>query len=132
MFIIVAVSAYASHAQSCVPGCCKKTCEAAKTETASVSSLRSDLQTVITKMSQSSWGFDKQVTDLTLKNCVCDAEGLRYLSTVATTVRRAFVEKIEPSKLVASLKDQASPSSHETLAGLQKEIQLLTAQADLL
>jgi hypothetical protein len=136
MLVVLAVAAYASYAQTCNPLCCKKTCEAdkAKKETASISTMRSDLQTVITKMSRSSMAFDKQLTDLTVKNCVCDEEGLRYLSTVATSIRREFVQKVDPSKLVASLKEhgRASLPEQQTLAGLKKEIQLLSAQADLL
>jgi hypothetical protein len=136
MFIILAMAAYASSAQSCDPGCCKKTCEpdGAKKETASISKLRSDLQTVITKMSKSSLAFDKRVTDLTVKNCVCDEAGLCYLSKIVTSIRHELVEKIEPSKLVVSLKecDHASQPEQQTLASLKKEVQLLTAQADLL
>jgi hypothetical protein len=136
MFVILAVAAYASPAQSCDPTCCKKTCEPdhAKKETASISTLRSDLQTVIIKMGKSSLDFDKQVTDLTVKNCVCNEEGLRYLSTVASSIRHEFVAKIAPAKLVASLKEggHASQPQAQTLASLNKEVQLLAAQADLL
>jgi hypothetical protein len=136
MLVILAVAAYASPAQSCDPACCKKTCEPdrAKKETASISTLRSDLQMVINKMSKSSLAFDKRVTGLTVKNCVCDEEGLRYLSTIATSIRRELMKKIESSSLVGSWKagDLAPQPEQQTLASLNKEVQLLTAQADML
>jgi len=135
MLVILAVSACVSYAQPCDPGCCKKKCDLSKVkETTSISTLRSDLQMVITKMSQSSLAFDKQVTDLTVKNCVCDEEGLRYLSIVATSIRREFMEKIQPAKQVGSLKTHslAAQPKQQTLASLQKEVELLTAQANLL
>ena len=135
---ILTMSAYVTSAQSCPQTCDKKSCgpEGTKKEEAAViTTMRSDLQTVITKMSHSSWAFDRQVKEMSIEKGASDDESLLYISQAATSIRYELLSKVEPSKVVASLKDFKPPSSstkQQMVANLKKEIQLLAVQADKL
>jgi hypothetical protein len=132
------MSAYVTFAQSCAPSCDKTSCgpEGTKKEEAAViTTMRSDLQTVITKMSNSSWAFDKQVKEMSIGKGASDDESLFYISQAATAVRFELLSKVEPTRVTASLKDfkpTASPTKQQMVANLKKEIQLLAVQADKL
>lgn len=136
--LILTVSFYASHAQSCTQTCDKKSCgpEGTKKEEAAViTAMRGDLQAVITKMSKSSLAFDEQFKEMTIEKGANDDESLLYLSLAATSIRYELLNKIEPSKVVVSLKDfkpSALSSKQQMVSILKKEIQLLTAQAEQL
>ncbi|MBT1699510.1 hypothetical protein KK083_21610 [Fulvivirgaceae bacterium PWU4] len=147
--IVFAVSSYITHAQSCTPSCpspcppsCTQTCDkklctagAGNKEEAAITTMRNDLQTVIAKMSKSSLAIDGQLKDLTIEKGASDEESLRRISQAAASVRYQLLRKLEPSKLVASLKDyKASEVStkQQMLASLQEEIELLAAQAEKL
>ena len=135
---ILTLSAYVSSAQSCAPSCEKKSCGpegTKKDEAAVITTMRNDLQTVITKMSKSTLAFDKQVKELSIEKGASDDESLFYISQAATSIRYELLSRIEPSNQVASLKDfKPSPSStkQQMVANLKKEIQLLATQADKL
>jgi hypothetical protein len=135
---ILITSAYVTSAQSSAQTCDKKSCgpEGTKKDEASViTTMRSDLQTVITKMSNSSWAFDKQVKEMSIEKGASDDESLLYISQAATSIRYELLSKVEPSKVVASLKGfkpSASSTKQQMVANLKKEIQLLTVQADKL
>ena len=135
---ILTMSAYVTSAQSCAQTCDKKSCgpEGTKKEEAAViTTMRSDLQTVITKMSHSSWAFDRQVKEMSIEKGASDDESLLYISQAATSIRYELLSKVEPSKVVASLKDfkpSASSTKQQMVANLKKEIQLLTVQAEKL
>ena len=132
------MSAYFTSAQSCPQTCDKKSCgpEGTKKEEAAViTSMRSDLQTVITKMSHSSWAFDLQVKEMSIEKGASDDESLLYISQAATSIRYELLTKVEPSKVVASLKDfkpSSSSTKQQMVANLKKEIQLLAVQAEKL
>jgi hypothetical protein len=138
VLIILAVSSYATYAQSCSPSCEKKSCGpegTKKDEAAVITTMRNDLQTVIAKMSKSSFAFDNQLKDLTIEKGASDDESLLYISQAATSIRYELVNKIESSKLVASLKEykpSGSSTKQQMVANLKKEIQLLAAQAEKL
>lgn len=138
VLILVAVTSFASYSQSCAQSCDKKSCgpEGTKKEEAAViTTMRSDLQTVITKISKSSLAVDNQLKDMTIEKGASDDESLLFLSQIATSIRYEFLNKVESSKLVASLKDfKPSPSStkQQMVANLKKEIQLLATQAEKL
>jgi hypothetical protein len=156
ILITLAVSTYATYAQSCTKSCtpscaepctktcnerCTKTCdkqvcekERSKTaEAALISSMRSDLQTVIEKASKSSVAFDSQLKEATIEEGTNDEESLLYISRVAASIRSEFLNKVESTKLMASLKDY-TPSPYSTkqqmVANLKQEIQLLATQAE--
>ena len=135
---ILTMSAYVTSAQSCAQTCDKKSCgpEGTKKEEAAViTTMRSDLQTVITKMSHSPWAFDRQVKEMSIEKGASDDESLLYISQAATSIRYELLSKVEPSKVVASLKDfkpSASSTKQQMVANLKKEIQLLTVQAEKL
>jgi hypothetical protein len=97
--------------------------------------MRSDLQTVINKMSQSTLAFDKHVSDLKISKGSSDDESLLFISQAVNSVRYEFLSKVESSKLIASLK-QYQPSNFSTkqqmVSALKKEIQTLTTQAEKL
>jgi hypothetical protein len=148
--IIFAASSYVTYAQSCPPSCpspcppsCKPVCdkklcraeEAKKEGTASIATMRNDLQAVIAKISGSSLAIDRQVKDLTIEEGTSDDESLVNISKAAASVRRELLSKMESSKLVASLKDyqpSLSATKQEMVANLKKEIELLAVQADQL
>jgi hypothetical protein len=136
--VILSVSSYAMSAQSCAQSCDKKSCgpEGTKKEEAAViTTMRSDLQTVITKISKSSLAVDNQLKDLTIEVGASDDESLLFISQVAMSIRYELLNKVESAKLVASLKDfKPSPSStkQQMVANLKKEIQLLATQAEKL
>ncbi|HZB14928.1 MAG TPA: hypothetical protein VE467_17935 [Chryseolinea sp.] len=138
VLILLAVCSFATYSQSCAQSCDKKSCgpEGTKKEEAAViSTMRSDLQTVIAKMSKSSFSFDNQLKEMTIEKGTSDDESLLYISQAATSIRYELLNKIEPSKLLASLKDyrpSASSTKQQMVANLKKEIHLLAAQAEKL
>jgi hypothetical protein len=135
---ILTMSAFVTSAQSCAQTCDKKSCgpEGTKKEEAAViTTMRSDLQAVITKMSNSSWAFDKQVKEMSIEKGMSDDESLLYISQAATSIRYELLSKVDPFKVVASLKDfkpSASSTKQQMVANLKKEIQLLAVQAEKL
>jgi hypothetical protein len=157
ILILVAFSSYATYAQcekTCVKICdrpcdkpcdrpCDKPCDktacrmegASKAEAAAITTMRNDLQTVITKMSKSSLTIDRQLKDMTIEKGASDDESLLYISQAAASIRYELLRRIEPAQLVASLKDykhSASLTNQQTVADLKEEIQLLAAQAEKL
>jgi hypothetical protein len=141
LFILILVSgvSFYSWAQSCDPAACeKKSCGpegTKKAEAAVITTMRSDLQTVITKMSKSSFAFDKQVAEMKLEKGASDDESLLFISQAATALRYELLNKIESSKLIASLKNY-KPGTFSTkqqmVSALKKEIQILATQAEKL
>jgi hypothetical protein len=135
---ILTMFAYVAAAQACPQTCDKKSCGpqgTKKEEAAVITGMRNDLQTVITKMSNSSWAFDKQVKEMSIEKGASDDESLFYISQAATSIRYELLSKVGPSKVDASLKDfkpSASSSKQQMVSNLKKEIQLLAVQADKL
>jgi hypothetical protein len=138
VFILVAVSSFVSYSQSYAQTCDKKSCgpEGTKKEEAAViSTMRTDLQTVIAKISKSSLAFDSQLKEMTIEKGASDDESLLFISQIATSIRYELLSKVESSKLVASLKDykpSVSSNKQQMVANLKKEIQLLATQAEKL
>jgi hypothetical protein len=138
VLLLLAGCSFATYSQSCAQSCDKKSCgpEGTKKEEAAViSTMRSDLQTVITKMSKSSFSFDNQLKEMTIEKGTSDDESLLYISQAATSIRYELLNKIEPSKLLASLKSykpSASSTKQQMVANIKKEIHLLAAQAEKL
>lgn len=138
VLIVLALSSFASYSQSCAQSCEKKSCGpegTKKDEAAVITTMRSDLQTVIAKMSKSSVAFDDQLKDMTIEKGASDDESLLFISQVAASIRYELLNKVESSKLVASLKEfkpAASSSKQQMVANLKKEIQLLATQAEKL
>ena len=141
--VVIAIAPYFASAQSCTPSC-DKTCDkktscgpegTKKAEAAVITTMRTDLQTVITKMSESSLAFDQQVRGMTIEKGTTDDESLLYLSQAATTIRFELLNKVESSKMTASLKDfkpGTAANKQQMVANLKKEIQVLTTQAEKL
>jgi hypothetical protein len=135
---ILTMSAYVASGQSCAQTCEKKSCGPEGTkrdEAAVITTMRNDLQTVITKMSKSHVAFDKHVKELSIEKGASDDESLFYISQAATSIRYELLSKIELSNQVASLKDfKPSPAftKQQIVANLKKEIQMLATQADKL
>ena len=147
--IILAVSGYVTHAQSCTPSCpspcppaCKPACdkklcgaEGSAKEEAAITAMRGDLQALITKVAKSSLATDAQLKDMTIAKGASDDESLLLISQAAATVRYELLRKMESSDLVASLKDyrpSESSTKQQRVANLKEEIQLLTAQVEKL
>jgi hypothetical protein len=123
---------YFSFSQSCD----KKSCgpEGTKTEEARViTSLRADLQAVVNKMSQSSVSFEKEISQMEITKGANDDESLLFISQAASTIRYELLSKVEPAKIISSLKEYKpanSSSKQKMVSSLQKEIQILASQAD--
>jgi hypothetical protein len=138
VLIVFTVSVCATYAQSGASGCDKKSCgpEGTKKEEAAViTTMRTDLQTVIARMSKSALPFDRQVKGMTIEKGTSDDESLLYIAQAANAIRYEILNKTEPAKLFDSLKDykpSASATKQEMVANLKKEIQLLAAQAEKL
>ena len=78
---------------------------------------------------------DNQLKEMTIQKGTSDDESLLYISQAATSIRYELLNKIEPSKLLASLKDykpSASSTKQQMVANLKKEIHVLAAQAEKL
>jgi hypothetical protein len=120
------------------PACDKTSCGPEGTKTAeakSITTLRSDLETVITKMAKSTVPFDKNVSSMKITKGSTDDECLLYISQAATSVRHELVSKLEPSKLIPSLKKYEpiiASNKQQMMASLKKEIEVLADQADKL
>ena len=138
VLILVAVTSFASYSQSCAQSCDKTSCgpEGTKKEEAAViTSMRTDLQTVITKVSKSSLPIDNQLKNMTIEKGASDDESLLFISQAAASIRYELLNKLESAKLVASLKDfkpSVSSNKQQMVANLKKEIQLLATQAEKL
>jgi hypothetical protein len=137
--IILAGSFILATAQSTDKASCDKTAcgpEGTKTaEAKSITTLRSDLEAVITKMSKSSLPFDKNISTMRVTKGNTDDECLLYIAQAATTIRYELVSKVEPSKLVPSLKKYEpviAANKQQIMASLKKEIEILASQADKL
>jgi hypothetical protein len=120
------------------PACDKSSCgpEGTKTgEAKAITTLRSDLEAVITKMSQSSVAFDKNVATMKVAKGGTDDECLLYISQAVNSVRHELVSKLDPSKLIASLKKYEPAvvsNKQQMMASLKKEIEILANQAEKL
>jgi K+ transporter len=140
LFILILLSAVFqfSWAQSCARSCDKKSCGpegTKKAEAAVITTMRTDVQTVLTKMSQSNVSFDKQVADMKIEKGESDDESLLFLSQAVTAIRYELTSRLDASKQIAALKEfkPASASSRQQMvASLKKEIQLLASQAEKL
>ena len=136
ILIIVSVTSFGAYSQSCAARCDKKSCgpEGTKKEEAAViTTMRTDLQTVITKMSKTSFAFNDQLKDMTIEKGTSDDESLLFISQAAASIRYELLNKVETSKLVASLREykpSASSTKQQMVANLKKEIQLLATQAE--
>jgi hypothetical protein len=136
--IIVTMSSFGAYSQSCAQTCDKKSCGPAgtkKEEAAVITTMRTDLQMVITKISKSSLAFDNQLKEMTIEKGVSDDESLLFISQAATSIRYQLLNNLEASKLVAYLKEykpSASSTKQQMVANLKKEIQLLAVQAEKL
>lgn len=136
VLIVVAVTSFTSYSQSCTQSCDKKSCGpegTKKEEAAIITTMRTDLQTVITKVSKSSLPIDNQLKDMTIEKGGSDDESLLFISQAAASIRYELLNKLESSKLVASLKNfkpSASSNKQQMVANLKKEIQLLAMQAE--
>jgi hypothetical protein len=133
-FFVNAQSCDKSAASSCAQTSCGPE-GTKKAEAAVISKMRSDLQTVIARMSKSTLAFDKTVSDLEITKGTSDDESLLFISQAANSIRHEFVSKIESTKLIASLR-QYQPSDfsnkQQMVSALKKEIQILSNQAEKL
>ena len=131
---LIAIVPHIIVAQSCE----KKSCGpegTKKDEAAVIKTMRTDLQSVVKRMSKSNLAFDPQVKEMTIKKGENDDESLLFLSQAATTIRYELLNKLESVKLVAPLKEfkpDAATSKQQMVANLKKEIQALATQAEQL
>lgn len=124
-----AQSSCSTSAQACGPS-------GTKTEEAKViTSMRSDLQTVIGKLAKSNTGLSTQITNVEISQGTNDDESLLFIYQTAFAVHAELVANTDPGKLIPELKKQnLQPSSNkrQLVASLKKEIKLLEDQAEKL
>src|SRR5688572_5614661 len=117
ILFVIAGASHFTYAQSCSPAACeKKSCgpEGTKKEEAAViTSMRSDVQSVIEKMSKSPISFDRQIAAMKIEKGQSDDESLLFLSQAVTAIRYELVSKIESSKLIGALKEY-KPNGYAT------------------
>jgi hypothetical protein len=135
---LVILMPWFAHSQSCAETCDKKSCGpegTKKSEAAIITTMRNDLQTVITKMANSPLQFDQQIRRMTIQAGSTDDESLWFLSQAAATIRFELLNKIESTKMMASLKNfkpVTVTTKQQMVANLKKEIQVLSSQAEKL
>ena len=136
--LMILLSAMALTCSSFGQSCDKKSCgpeDTKKGEAAAVTSLRSDLQTALNKMSRSSVAFDPAVLEMEIAQGGNDDESLLYISHAAAVVREELITKVEPAKVLSDLKEYKSrPGStkQQMMAGLKTEVRLLVNQTERL
>lgn len=137
--LLITASPNLVSAQSCAPeSCSKKSCGpegTKKNEAAVITTMRSELQTVLAKMAKSNLSFDETVAQMKIEKGTSDDESLLYLSQAVTTIRYELLNKVESSKLIASLKaykPSTSTTKQQMVSALRKEIELLASQAEKL
>jgi hypothetical protein len=128
--------AFLSLAQS--ESCAKSSCGpegTKKNEAAAITTMRDDLQTVITKLAKSGISIDKEVSQMQITKGTSDDESLLFISQAALTVRHELINKVDPSRLITSLREY-KPGNFSTkqqmFLGLKKEIEILATQAEAL
>jgi hypothetical protein len=136
LLLIIAIPCFA-YAQTCSQESCdKKSCgpEGTKVkEAAVITGMRTDLQTVITKMSKSPVSFDKHIAAMNIEKGSTDDESLLFLSQAITTIRYEFINKLKSSELITSLKEYKPvtfSTKQQMVAALKNEIQILANQAE--
>lgn len=137
MLMVVVITPHFLTAQSCAAQSCdKKSCgpEGTKKEEAAViTTMRTDLQTVIARIAKSPVAFDKTIREMTIEKGASDDESLLFISQAASSIRYELMNRIESAKLNASLKafrPGVSSTKQQMVANLKKEIQLLATQAE--
>jgi hypothetical protein len=142
ILILIASMPFFSNGQSCdksLPASCSKTScgpeGTKKGEAAVIGSMRTDLQSVVARMSKSSLVFSKEVSEMEIEKGTSDDESLFFISQAVNVIRFELVNKIESSKLISSLKEYQPArfsTKQQMVSALKKEIQLLTIQAEKL
>lgn len=142
ILILLAGIPFLSSAQSCdktaAASCDKTSCGpegTKKGEAKVITTLRSDVEDVIRKMSRSPIHFDKQVADMKVIQGSNDDESLLFLSQAVSSIRYEFLSKVEPSKLIAPLrayKPAAFTTKQQMVSALKEEISMLSNQAEKL
>jgi hypothetical protein len=125
-------------AQEKKQGCNPSSCGPGDTKTGEakvITSMRSDLQSVIDKMAKSDKGFSQNVTGLQIESGANDDESLLFIYQSASLVRTELITKLQADQVLPVLKEtsiQPSANKQQLVASLQKEIKLLVTQADKL
>jgi hypothetical protein len=144
LFILILIAGMPSfsNGQSCdkslSSSCSKTSCGpegTKKAEAAVIGSMRTDLQGVVTRMSKSSLSFSKEVSEMEIEKGTSDDESLLFISQAVNAIRFELMNKIDPSKLIASLKEYQPArfsTKQQMVSALKKEIQMLTSQAEKL
>src|SRR5687768_7709031 len=113
LLILIALTgvSFLSTAQCCdktsvdKPACDKTACGpegTKKGEAVTITTLRTELESVITKISKSSVTLDKEVAEMKISKGSSDDESLLFISQAAAPLRYELLNKVEPSKQVAS------------------------------
>lgn len=136
LLILIAFTgiSFLSAGQACDKTACGP--EGTKTgEAVAITTLRTNLESVITKLSGSSLSLDKEIAEMKIAKGSSDDESLLFISQAASTIRYELLNKVEPSKLIASLRNYKPvnfSTKQKMVSGLKKEIEILVSQAEKL
>lgn len=98
-----------------------------------ITTLRTDLQAVVDKMSKSTIAFEKEVAEMEIAKGTTDDESLLFIAQAASAIRYEMLNKVDAAKLISPLREYRpsnASSKQKMVMALQKEIQLLSTQAD--
>ena len=141
-YIVIAISvtvlfnAATLVAQEKKPGCNPSSCGPGDTKTGEakvITSMRSDLQSVIDKMAKSGKGFSQDVTNLQIEAGANDDESLLLIYQSATFIKTELASKLQADELLLTETTMKPATNKQQLvASLQKEIKALITQVDKL
>lgn len=120
------------------PGCDKTACGpegTKKGEAVAITTLRSDLQKVMTSLAQSGLGFNAELVEATISKGTSDDESLLFISQYATAIRLEMIEKLKPSTVMPEMKSYhptMASSKQQLMTALKQEVQLLANQLNAL
>jgi hypothetical protein len=123
-------------AQEKKAGCNPSSCGPGDTKTAEakvITSMRSDLQSVIDKMAKSGKGFSQEVTNLQIEAGATDDESLLLIYQSAAFIKTELAAKLRTDELLPrETTTKPAANKQQLVASLQKEIKALITQVDKL
>ena len=136
IWVTVLFNAATLVAQEKKPGCNPSSCGPGDTKTGEakvITSMRSDLQSVIDKMAKSGKGFSQDVTNLQIEAGANDDESLLLIYQSATFIKTELASKLQADELLLTETTMKPATNKQQLvASLQKEIKALITQVDKL
>jgi hypothetical protein len=138
IIVLISLLALTAVAQEQKPGCNPSSCgpgDTKKSEAKVITTMRNDLQLVITKMAKANKGFNQNVTGLQISAGSTDDESLLFIYQSSAAVKAELISKLASNQVLPALRENATQpltSKQQMVASLQGEIELLTTQVEKL